>query len=204
MITDNRLGPSNCLLFLNQPPAARHRADQSRMFAGFQTSSASRQQRRRNRTAAFLSPLDYDHRRFYRGYGQEDCAASPAGGLRRIDASSRAEDWFFTAPYRTDLFRRAASYVDRILRGEKVGDLPYQQPTKYEFVINLKTAKALGLTRPVEPSADRRRSHRIDNHVRFLALSGHDFCTATCPLLTQSGHQTTQTTAMTGFTTFAD
>jgi putative ABC transport system substrate-binding protein len=47
-----------------------------------------------------------------------------------------------------DLYRKAASYVDRILRGAKVGDLPLQFPTRYQLVINLNTAKALGLRIP--------------------------------------------------------
>ena len=65
-----------------------------------------------------------------------DPAITKAGGLASYSAD------------RIDLFRRSAGYVDRILRGEKPGDLPVQQPTKYELVVNLKTAKTLGLDLP--------------------------------------------------------
>jgi putative ABC transport system substrate-binding protein len=74
------------------------------------------------------------HRKNHPEYGDLTIVAN--GGLMGYGAD------------RLDIYRRAASYVDRILRGERPGDLPVQQPTKYHLIINLKTGKALGLTVP--------------------------------------------------------
>jgi putative tryptophan/tyrosine transport system substrate-binding protein len=66
-------------------------------------------------------------------------------GVREIVAEGGLMSY---APNQTDIFRRSAAYVDRILRGDEPGDLPVQGPIRFELVINLKTATALGLNIP--------------------------------------------------------
>jgi len=120
-----------------QPLEVRGPKDLDRAFATM----------RKDRAGALVVPQDlvfFDYQKELVDFAAKDRLPAvyawknfaEAGGLMSYGPSDR------------DLFRRAATYVDRILKGSKPADLPVEQPTKFEFVINLKTAKQIGLTIP--------------------------------------------------------
>jgi putative ABC transport system substrate-binding protein len=99
------------------------------------------------RTQAVLvlaDPMTFFHRRRLAELAIQHRLPMMGGLPDYAEAGSLMSFWADT----TDVFRRAASYVDRILKGAKPGDLPIEQPTKFEFVANLKTARQLGFTIP--------------------------------------------------------
>jgi len=112
----------------------------------------------RDRAAALSitsSPMLFPHRQRLAELAMKHRLPTVAGDRAFVDAGC-------LAAYGTDypnLFRRAATFVDKILKGAKPGDLPIEQPTKFELVINLKTAKALGLT--ISSSLLQRADHII-------------------------------------------
>jgi hypothetical protein len=111
----------------------------------------------------------------------------PTGYAPRVFATSGGLFSYGVDP--VDLFRRGASYVDRILKGAKPTDLPVQQPTNYELVINLKTAKAVGLTVPLtlQASADDWRRRRASPRTAGTRLTRRSGCCAQATLWSPSG-----------------
>jgi putative ABC transport system substrate-binding protein len=101
------------------------------------------------------NPVTVARRDQVASFAQRSRLPSIYGGREYVDEGGLMS----YGPNLADLFRRAAIYVDKILKGAKPADLPVEQPTKFELVINLKTAKALGVTIP--PSVLRRADHVI-------------------------------------------
>jgi ABC-type uncharacterized transport system substrate-binding protein len=103
-----------------------------------------------------VSPLAYSNRSEIVRLAQ----AHPLPSIYGERSFAEAGGLIAYGPNAADLWRRAAVYVDKILKGAKPGDLPVEQPTQFELVINLKAAKALGLTIP--PSLVRRADRVIE------------------------------------------
>jgi putative tryptophan/tyrosine transport system substrate-binding protein len=106
----------------------------------------------RERTGAVLvlaDPMTFFHRTRLASLAAQRRLPAMYGVRGHVDAGGLMSYW----AHQADLYRRVGSYVDRIVRGANPADLPIEQPEKFELVINLKTAKALGLTIPPPPLA---------------------------------------------------
>jgi putative ABC transport system substrate-binding protein len=102
-----------------------------------------------------VNPIAFARRVEIAGLAQRNRLPSIFGGREFVEAAGLLA----YGPSIADGWRRAATYVDRILKGAKPGELPVEQPTKFELAINLKTAKAIGVTIP--PTLVRRADHLI-------------------------------------------
>ena len=110
----------------------------------FETAFAATLRERAGGLLVFGEPLTFAHRRQIAEFAVKNGLASSYNAREFVEAGG----FMSYGANLSDLYRRAATYVDKILKGAKPADLPVEQPTKFELVINLKTAKALGLTIP--------------------------------------------------------
>jgi len=111
---------------------------------GFADAFAAITRERSDGLVVFADPLTHGHQGLIVNFAAEARIAALYANREFVDAGGLLS----YGPNYAGLFRRGANYVDRILRGAKPADLPIEQPTKFELVINLKTAKALGLAVP--------------------------------------------------------
>jgi len=110
----------------------------------FEGAFAAMTKHRADAVLILSDPMTFFHRARVADLAVKRRLPTMHGARGYVDAGGLISYW----AHQADLYRRVASYVDRILKGAKPGDLPVEQPIKFELVINLKTAKALGLTIP--------------------------------------------------------
>jgi putative ABC transport system substrate-binding protein len=124
--------------------------------AEFDTAFGAMSMGKSNGVLNLADPMTFTHRARLADLAVQHRLPTMNGVIGYTEAGGLASYW----PNDAEMFRRTAAYVDRLLRGSRPGDLPIEQPTKFELVINLKTAKALGLTIP--PSLLARADHLIE------------------------------------------